>query len=195
MKAAVIVCALAATSCLVPQSVDPIAESPHPPPHFVLESIPPYLLTPELGLVVQGSADVSCHCALELSVPFVEEDDPTITLEARWFVDYDPNVASTERPWGTPQVLEGSFDTTETQRPLNPFVFDAKTLGFTQNGSHVVEVVVGESTGFDPASTTLPNRAMKPGYTAALYRFFVNVTQQQGSTCLPPALPSVRVCQ
>ena len=33
------VCALTAEACVVPQSVDPIVTVPHPPPHFVRESI------------------------------------------------------------------------------------------------------------------------------------------------------------
>lgn len=200
IKAAVIVCALAGQSCLVPQSVDPIVESPHPPPHFVLESIPSYLLTPILQLYRQGSADQSrtppCHCKLELSIPFVEEDDPTVTLDARWFVDYDPNVPRLAAAVFSDE-LRGDFNNSGTVRPLNGHEFDADALGIATNGVHVVDILVAETAAFDTTSTTLPNRAVKTGYSSAVYRFFINVkvdADPARPTC-PDVLPSVRVCQ
>jgi hypothetical protein len=193
----VVVCALTAPGCLVPQSIDAFVVTPHPPPHFVLESIPDYLLQPVLQLYRQGPNDPPCHCYLELSIPFVEEDDPTVTLEARWFLDYDPAVISSVSPVGAPQRLDGNFDTQETIRPLKAFRFDADAFLINSSGLHVVDVVVGELAGFDPASTAQPNRAMKPGYTAAVYRFFVNLKYEPDSTrpnC-PAAGASLRVCQ
>src|ERR1043166_9357969 len=75
-----------AQSCLVPQSVDPQGDAPHPAPHFVVESIPSYLLG-VLQLVRQGSLDATCHCQIQIPPLTVEEDDPTVDLEVRWFVD------------------------------------------------------------------------------------------------------------
>ena len=68
------------------------------------------------------------------------------------------------------------------------------------SGLHVVEVVIGETTGFDPASTTLPNRAMKQGYTASTYKFVVDVHLEQFSgqcdgPTFSPSPPARRVCQ
>jgi hypothetical protein len=60
---------------------------------------------------------------------------------------------------------------------------------------HIVEVVVGEAAGFDRASTTLPNRAMKPGYTPAVYRFAVDVRVERVVGQCPQSPPSRRVCQ
>lgn len=199
IRAAVIVCALASHSCLVPQSVDPIVESPHPPPHFVLGSIPTYLLPPILQLYRQGSSDQSatppCHCKLELSIPSVEEDDPTVTLQARWFVDYDPNVPRLAAAIFSDE-LRGDFNNSGTIRFLNGHDFDADALG-AGNGIHVVEVVLAETAAFDPASTTRPNRTIRQGYTSAEHTFVVNVKFDPDSTrprC-PDVLPSVRVCQ
>jgi hypothetical protein len=198
----VIVCALSNQACLVPQSVDSIVESPHPAPRFVVDSIPDYLLVPVLQLYRQGPADQTstppCHCKLELSIPLVVEDDPTVTLEVRWFVDYDVSVPSSTRPWGTPQILTGDFNTTGTVRQLQPpFDFDADTFSITTDGVHTVDVVMAETAAWNNASTSLPKRAVLPGYASAVYRFFVNVKVGFDSTrphC-PQAGASVRVCQ
>jgi hypothetical protein len=201
IKAAVIVCALASHACLVPQSVDPIPESVHPRPHFVVESIPSYyLLSPMLQLYRQGPADQialpPCHCRLELSIPLVEVDDPTITLEAHWFVDYDPAVPRLAAPVQS-ETLQGSFTNPGTVRSLTAYEFDADALGISTNGVHVVTVVLGEQGGCAPAPTALPNRDMRPGYSADEHTFVVGVKVDQDSTrprC-PDVLPSVRVCQ
>lgn len=198
----VIVCALATPSCLMPQGVDPIVESPHPPPHFVLDQIPGYLLAPRLDLYRQGSLDLAaspaCHCKLELFIPFVQEDDPTITLEARWFVDYDPDVPRLAAVVSS-ETLTGDFnDATATVRPLQKrFNFDADALGINTNGTHTVDVVIAETAAYDPNSTARPNRALKPGYTGDEYRFFIDVKVDQDANrpqC-PQQLPSIRVCQ
>src|SRR5689334_9259557 len=108
--------------CLVPQTIDPKVATPHPPPHFVVETIPAYLLAPVLTLTRQGAGDAvqtpPCHCQLEFNGLVVEEQDPTITLEARWFIDYDVTVPSSTRVWLT-DVLQGTFDdATAIQRSL-----------------------------------------------------------------------------
>jgi len=185
--------------CLIPQSIEPKTTTPHPPPHFVVETIPAYLLTPLLTLIRQGSVDAAqtppCHCLLEFSGLVVEEDDPTITLEARWFIDYDVTVPNSTLVRFT-DVMEGTFDdATAIQRTLRVYSFDADAAGIVTSGQHVVEVVVGENEGFDPASTTQPNRAMKPGYTPAIYRFFVDVHVEQVTGQCPQTPPSRRVCQ
>jgi len=189
----VLVCAQA---CLVPQSVDPIEVSPHPPPHFMLENIPSYLISPVLQLDRQGSLD-TCRCEIEIPTLYVEEDDPTVDLEARWFIDYDPAVQRSEviQRHDTGGPLAGTFnDPTYTKRQLNKFDFDADAYG-VQNGVHVLEVMVGETAGFDDTvSAALPNRTMKAGFTAALYRFVINVNLQQiTGSCVK--VPSVPVCQ
>ncbi len=183
IRAAVIVCALA---------------SQHPPPRFDLGSIDVRLLAPVLQLYRQGSVDAATtpasYCELCLSIPLVEEDDPTITLEARWFVDYDPSIPASQHPSGAPQIMSGDFNNTGTVRTLKPFVFDADALGVT-NGLHVVEVVLAETAAFNNSSTTLPYRALNPGYSAAVYRFFINakVDQDASRPLCPSQFPSVKL--
>ena len=185
---------------MIPQTVDPIVAVPHAPPQFVPEKdIPQNLLPRVLTLFQQGSSDVSasppCHCHLEFEGLSVEEPDATVDLDALWFVDYDPsNVASTQPVFS--QKLEGVFnDDTKTTRTLNTFAFDAPSLGIVSGGLHVVEVVVGEDVGFDSASTILPHRAMKQGYTSANYKFVVDLHLEQISGSCPSTPPSKRVCQ
>ena len=199
IKVAVLVCALTGEACLVPQSVDPIVTVPHPPPHFVLESIRKALLVPIIPLYRQGAADAAlnppCHCELELSIPLVEEDDPTIVLQTRWFVDYSVAVpASVLVRHSFPSDL--GFNTPDTVRALDVWDFDADAVGIT-SGIHVVDVVVGEKAGFDDSATARPNQTMLTNYTADTYRFVVNVNVQQDAsrpTC-PVEFPSVRVCR
>jgi len=195
----VLVCAQ--VSCLIPQTVDPIKQAPHPAPYFVVEQIPSYLSPPQLTLLRQGLGDAAlapaCHCQLWFDGLFVHEDDPTITLQAKWFVDYDVTNPSSTRPWAA-DLMNGTFDdATAIVRPERTFQFDADAVGIVTSGVHLVEVVIGETDGFDPSSTTQPNRAMKTGYTPAVWRFPVNVRVEQGPGLCnqPPAQspPSVRV--
>jgi len=190
--------------CLVPQTVDLKVASPHPPPHFAVEKLQSYLLAPVLTLIRQGTVDATqtppCHCRLEfggIDGLVVEEDDATITLQARWFLDYDVANPASTLVWNT-ETLPGTFDdVTAVERPLQTpsFLLDADEKGIFTSGFHVVEVVVGESEGFDPSSTTQPNRAMKPGYTPAVYRFLVDVRVEQVPGQCPQTLPSHRICQ
>ena len=201
IKALVLVCAATGEACLVPQSVDPIVAVPHSPPHIVLDSIRKELLVPQLSLYVQGSQDTAanpqCHCELELAIPFVEEDDPTVVLEARWFIDYDPALSATVRPWN-PQTLDQGFDNPSTIRTLNPFNFSADKVNAVP-GFHLVEIVVGEKAGFDPSPTAArPNQSMLEGYSADVFRFPINVTTAPDParpTCATEQFPSVRICQ
>lgn len=187
----VLVCAQA---CLVPQSVDPIVVSPHPAPHFVEQTIPPYLVAPLLQLVRQGSADPpNCHCVIEIPDLRIEEDDPTVDLEARWFVDY---AAVGSHAIVRRDVLQGTFnDATATLRTLNKFDFDADSYNILSNGVHVLSVVVGESAGFDDSATAVfPNRTMKAGYTSAREEFPINVDVTLKPGHCPTAPPSLQVC-
>jgi hypothetical protein len=196
----VLVCA---QGCLVPQSIEPIVEAPHPAPHFVLESIPTYLITPVLQLVRQGSLDASanppCHCFLQIPSLVVHEDDPTVDLEARWFLDYDANLLGSQviihRDIGG--KLAGTFnDPTLTQRSVPEFDFDADERSINTNGLHKLEVIVGETAAFDDTSAAaLPNRTPKAGFALAIYAFTINVDVQQDRANCPQRLPSVRVCQ
>jgi hypothetical protein len=194
----VLVCAQA--GCLIPQTVEAIVQTPHAPPQIVPENnIPQTLLARVLTLFHQGSADVSasppCHCRLDFEGITVAEPDATVTLDVFWFIDYDPsNIASTQPVFS--ETLEGDFDNLDlTTRNLGTFRFEPADFGIVSSGQHVVEVVVGESIGFDPASTTLPHRAMKQGYASANYKFVVDVHLEQIPGTCPSTPPSLRICQ
>src|SRR6266404_8802729 len=111
----VLVCAQ--VSCLIPQTVEPIKQAPHPAPYFVVEQIPSYLSPPQLTLLRQGLGDAAlapaCHCQLWFDGLFVHEDDPTITLQAKWFVDYDVTNPSSTRPWAA-DLMNDTFNNTTT---------------------------------------------------------------------------------
>ena len=157
-------------------------------------SLSPAILT----LVRQGTQDAAmsppCHCVLSFEGITVVED-VAVAILAKWFVDYDTtNLAST--PPRKSQELVADFNRPgENQRTLDPYVFDVDdpVLGIGSSGVHIVEVVVGETAGFDNTSTTLPNRAMKPGYTPAVYRFAVDVRLEQAVGQCPRSPPSQAV--
>jgi len=183
--------------CLIPQDINPTQTTPHEVPHFIVETIPSYLLPPILTLVRQGTQDAAlsppCHCRLEFDQLSVKEN-PSVALQARWFVDYDTTNPASVQAKLTQEIAPDLSDPTNTTRPLGTYAFDADQVGIVTSGVHIVEVLVGESVGFDPTSTTLPNRAMKPGYTAALYRFAVDVRVEQVVGQCPRTPPSHPVC-
>lgn len=176
----------------MPQSIDPATSRPHQPPRISVESISPYLLGPVAKLQRSSLDPPGCGCDVILSVPVVLDDDPLARLEVRWFLDYDPFQPISQRQIFT-SFIEGSFDSTAVERPGPSFVFDVTKLGITSDGYHVVDVVIAETLGFDDASTTLPHRAMKPGYESTGYRFVVNVTTNNNARC-PVGPTSTLVC-
>jgi len=197
---AVLVCAQAA--CMIPQSIDPQTAATHPAPQIDVSKIPSDLLSPPiLTLIRQGSADAvlspPCHCVLSFDGMSVEAD-PDITLEARWFVDYDASVpASTvSRPDSPFEIGPNRDDPTKTTRNVPTFLLDTERAGIVQSGIHIVEVVIGERDGFD-TSPTAPrgNRSMKEGYSSTEYKFVVDVRLEQVAGQCPRTLPSTAVCQ
>lgn len=184
-----------AQACLVPQSVDPIGASAHPAPHFVGQSIPIYLIAPILQLVRRGSLDPgNCHCVIEIPPLPIEEDDPTVDLVVRWFLDYS---AAGNHAIIRTYTITGQFnDATAILRSLLTFDFNADDYGIVSNGVHVLLVVVGEKDGFDDSPTAaLPNRGMKAGFTSAELAFPINVDVALDQTHCPTAPPSLQVCQ
>jgi hypothetical protein len=189
---------LVESGCLIPQSIDAIPDAgEHPAPQIVVEQIPDYMLTPVLNLYSRGPLDVAesaaCHCYLQMDLKEISEADPTITLEIRWFLDYDPNDPSS-------QGIHGQFDIGgtfggDTLRPVDPFKFDPDLDSAITTGLHVVDVVIADQAGFDNTpNALLPNRSPKPGYQTASYRFAVqvNLAQDPAIPRCPNALPSVR---
>jgi hypothetical protein len=200
--ASVVVCA---QSCLVPQSVEPITVQPHPAPRFDLSvtALPPYLTdVPILTLYRQGSKDAvavpPCHCQIHIPQLTIIEDDPTVSLTVHWFVDYDLTKPFSTAPWPLgEQTLAGNFDNPNlTTRKINDFYFDADSFGIPVSGTHTLEVVVGETDGFETGGNVpFPNRTMKPGYSPAVYKFVINVIIEQTIATCPTDPPSEQVCQ
>jgi hypothetical protein len=191
-----------AQGCLVPQSVDPIATRPHTVPRVDLTKLPEYLLEPSLPLDPQEAADVAanppCHCRLDVSIPAIIADDPTVDIDVRVFVDYDLNVPRSQSPILTVR-LPGSFESPETTRALPVLSFDEARLGGT--GLHVVELVLGEAAGFAPDTVSPPHRAMLPDFESSAFKFVVEVqnppvgTRQSCSDSPPPPSPAqVKSC-
>jgi hypothetical protein len=190
--------ALAAQGCLVPQSVDPVSTRPHTIPRVDLTALPDYLLQPVLVLDPQGPSDVTatppCHCRLEVNIPAIIADDPTVDVEVRVFVDYQ---LSAPRSPVFRVPLPGSFQSTETTRALGALLppLDALNLGGT--GHHVVELLVAEREGFAPDEAAPQYRAMREGFEASTFKFVVEVKDLGQQTCDVGAQspPVVRVCQ
>lgn len=180
-------------ACLLPQSVDPTSTKLHVPPRVVIEAVDPKLAQ-AFVVLKHGSIDTaaSCSCRVLLDVPQIEEDDPTASLEVRWFVDYDPNDALTQRPAVPSQFLAGSFDSQATVREGSSLAFDLGALGVS-DGVHVVDMVVAEQGGFDDASASFSHRAVLAGYASATFRFVVEVETNNDSACRSDP-PFARVC-
>ena len=193
--------ALAAGGCLVPQSVDPESTRPHTIPRVDLTNLPDYFLRPEMLLYPQGSSDQTsnptCHCELVVHIPRVIADDPTVNVEARWFVDYDLAVPRSQSPVST-VVIPGSFQTSAPSRTMPDFVINADALGLLA-GTHIVELVMAEQAGFDVDTMFPPHRATKTDYEASTLKFVVEVQPSKDInrlTCDKPGLiaPQVRRC-
>jgi hypothetical protein len=184
------------TGCLLPQSVDPVDTRAHIAPRIQVDSIPTEQLAPLLPLDRTTSTDIAagCHCSIKLTVNRIEEDDPTVDLVARWFVDYDVNVPRSVAI--VKQIpLVGTFDKTLTTRGPVVYEFEPDAVGIPANEPvpvHMVDLVVGETGGFDDEATALPFRTMKAGYEASVYRFAVKL--DTASPCRGQ-LPAQRVCQ
>jgi len=182
-----------AQGCLVPQSVDPITTRPHTVPRVDLAKLPDYMFEPMLPLDPQGPADMAanppCQCRLDVSIPAIIADDPTVHIEVRVFVDYDLNNVLSQSPAFTIR-LPGSFETpvSDTTRALAPLSFDQARLNGT--GIHVVELVMGEAAGFAPDTDKPPHRAMLSNFESSTFKFVVNVAHdpaRQSCSDSPPA--------
>jgi hypothetical protein len=192
------------SGCLVPQSVDANDTRPHTVPIIDLTSLPLYFASPSVPLYLQGSDDRAqqCHCHLQVTVPAVKDVDPTVDLQARWFLDYDVNIAGSQNVL-TQQDLPGSLNSDRIIRDEKPtFDLDADALGLSP-GPHVIEVVVAERQGFVPdnVSVPTPHRALRTdsgGWDGTTLKIVANVQSSTATQCdrntplISP--PLVRIC-
>jgi hypothetical protein len=184
VRAALVLLATSASGCLVPQSVDTTENRVRYPPRIVLESMD-LKLTNRLKLS-HGQLDSGCSCTVTLAIPQVEELNPTVGLDVHWFADYDSSANASILYSST---LGGVFTTSDTLRQGPSKSFEASTL---TDGTHVIDVVIAEEGGFSPTSTQ-PNRGVYAGYSAATYRFVVDVVTDNLNQCRSDA-PYSRTC-
>jgi hypothetical protein len=180
----------ALSACLVPQSVDPVTTRPHTVPTIDLASLPGYMYSPEVPIYLQGPADTSvspqCRCVLRLQIPVVKDDDPTIDLEARWFVDYDINGSALSQAPANTQILGGSFTDPGLARGPVTFDFDPFLSGISKDDSvHVIEMVIAEQQGFatDASGRPPPRRALLPGWDGSTFKIVARVHASSASRC------------
>jgi hypothetical protein len=187
---------LALSACLVPQSVDPAETRTHTVPIIDLSNLPTYLLTPVVPVYLQGSDDLKsspqCKCVLNIQIPAIKEEDPTVDIEARWFVDYNLNGSAQSQLRALTQLLPGSFNAPGTFRGPVVFVFDPVSRGITvdpalePNGSaHVIEMVIAEQQGFVPDFKTqlFPNRTLADTFDGSTFKIVASVRNSTASQC------------
>jgi len=199
MSAPAVALFLFAQGCLVPQSVDELKTRPHSIPRVNLRGLPNYMLQPVLTLDPQEQGDLTsnppCHCQLEVSIPEILADDPTVDIEVLIYVDYDLNVPASQPPIDRIR-LDGSFTNPNTTRRLDAIVFDAAKL--RGPGLHVVELVMGERLGFASTDVFPPQRAMLPDYESSTFKFVVQVLRpdpgRQSCGDPPQLAPQVKKC-
>jgi len=200
--------AVASSACLVPQSVD-ANSSQHTVPVIDLSSVPLYAMSPTpIPTYLQTPKDKAegCRCQLKFeNFLFVTDPDPTVDLQARWYIDYDVGIPGTQGPSIVP--IPGSFSANGNVRGPISFTFDPDALNLTNtdadhnNGLHIIEVVIAEAEGFAPdtaSNVRLPHRSLNKGWDATTLKFVVKVNVSQGDQCdrntplLSP--PFARVC-
>jgi hypothetical protein len=151
----------------------------HTVPVIDLSSLPTYFMAPTIPLYKQAQDDRTqqCRCELQLIIPGVNDDDPTIDLQARWYVDYDLGTPQSQLPANI-QDLPGSFNAAGRARGPVTFNFDADQLGLAA-GPHVIEVVIAERQGFAPdsdQSVNFPHRSLVSGFEGTTFKFVALVS-------------------
>ncbi|HTT70634.1 MAG TPA: hypothetical protein VMG32_05380 [Anaeromyxobacteraceae bacterium] len=127
---------------------------------------PPIILTEQVlptgSLILVGkNCPSGSGFALQVAVSSV---DTTYPVEARWFIDYDP-----QSNWGVYQSDEIPLTPSQTVGSAE-FLFTPPA--YASQPVHVVEVVV--SNGFlalGDQSVPLPNRTARSGFETQLYRW------------------------
>jgi hypothetical protein len=190
---------LMSLGCLMPQSVDPATTRPHIIPRVDLKNLRDYELKPTMLLYPRGPSDpTSCQCVLNIEIPAIIADDPTVDVEGRFFVDYDVAVPSSQRRIDA-FILPGDFQSSATTRVPPALVIDADRFGLS-DGVHVFELVLAEREGFAADAVFPPQRATKPDWESSVFKFVVNLQRHppdeaQRPTCdVLASPPQVRIC-
>ena len=182
---------------------------PQPLPTYPANSVtPPRILAATTTSGVQSIITVPANCAtppsyaLDATVFYQE----TVSIEARWFVDYRTDVASRYAIQNPDRQVPPNPNSTILVRPVPTFTFqpygyplpDELSGNFAVQPSpadkgvlHVVELVVSNGFASAPADAAQPNRtpandtAGNP-YEIQTYRWtFVSVPEDPTATCTP----------
>ncbi len=113
----------------------------------------------------------------------VKDENTDDSVEARWFVDYQPLDPRQKLPVVTPPYVSPAQEFGVTDRPIPPFVFEP-TLPWSSESTHLVELVI--SNGFAPESpgNVLPYRSPLPGFETQVFRW-VFVPAPGSAACGP----------
>jgi hypothetical protein len=142
--------------CPLPQSLPEYPTSGTiTPPRIQSDNVTPV----DTVILVDAGCVVPPTPVFTLSARLVDENTYE-KVEARWFVDYDPERAANVSPVLPPQIIDGPADGVTIERPLDDFLF--QPYGFdpvggelayrTGGGIHIVELVV--SNNFAPEVPT-----------------------------------------
>jgi hypothetical protein len=178
--------ALLLAACPLPQPLPEYPEGqPVTPPRIVTGSV----AFPET--VVRVPASCAIEPVIELSADLIDANTVD-AVEARWFVNYDPENQDRRRPQLATQVPPDD-DPLVIRRVVPPFRVEpydyAPIVGFSGSAPgavHVVELVV--SNGFDPRgdAAALPNRSALPGFETQLHRWvLLNVPESESAVPCP----------
>jgi hypothetical protein len=197
----VLLLSFALSSCLVPQSVDPDTTRLPTVPVIDLTQLPSHMLIPMIPLYKQSDVDRAegCTCHLQLIIPVIKEDDPTVDVLARWFLDYDLGTPASWPPIS--QVpFQGSFDNVAVTRGPVVLDLDADSRGLAP-GPHIIEMMIAETAAFAPDTQQPAFRALiaKPPFDATTFKIVVDLKDSQaGTPCdrnTPIRIPPLqRVC-
>jgi hypothetical protein len=197
-RAPLIAAALAAglTGCPIPQPLPDYPAGTVTPPRILMDAV-------DLVPSTDGNPIIFVPAGCQTTIPpytlATSVSDPTTfeAIEARWFVNYDPQNQERRNPIQT-DTIQPNADTTNLIRAVPPFPFNPYDFGpspgasqlppvpkpgsvnsnwWSQDGIlRVVELVV--SNGFDPALTAdLPNKKPRPGFATQTYRWvFLSTT-------------------
>jgi hypothetical protein len=220
--------AVGLAGCPLPQPLPEYSAGTVTPPRILVDEIARATLKVDGGLSdgVPGSGNpgdgnaivfVPANCPSTAPVYYlwarVVDTNNTESIEARWFVNYDP-ASSREQTWLRQYTIGANADTNNLVREIPPrvggvrqfFTFVPYDFGpapgapqvaavpkpsplpgtwYPQEGIlRVLELVV--SNGFDPSPVTgvLPNRAARKGFETQVYRWvFLTVPESAAVPC------------
>ncbi len=170
--------AAALWGCPLPQAVPSVVGQVRvPAPRIVYE-----LLAPQATVVnVAKTCGALPQFTLSASV---SDENPAEAVEARWFVDYDPQTASGIQAFSFP--VPNPADPSNPRRAVEPFIFAPADWEGPAYALHVVELVV--SNGFYSVGVPglpFPNRTPLDGFETQVFRWVFHFVDSGGACAFP----------